>query len=153
MEHTARIPINLLKEENREETPPVTILSVEDNDRDFYVLEYYLSEGLGDSYQLQRTHSLGETISLLSAADQVDNLLGGAIPFDVIFLTLGLPDSQGAESFERVKIHAPTIPVIILSSETDNSFANRAGSAGRPGLSREADAQRESPSPGDLLCH
>lgn len=123
MEHTARIPLNLLKKEAAEEVRPVSILSIEDNDRDFYVLEYYLSEGLGDSYSLQRSQRLDESIDILLAADRADNLMEGSVAFDIIFLTLSLPDSQGAETFDRLKVYAPSIPIIILSSETDNSFA------------------------------
>jgi CheY-like chemotaxis protein len=98
MEHTARIPLNLLKKEAAEEVRPVSILSIEDNDRDFYVLEYYLSEGLGDSYSLQRSQRLDESIDILLAADRADNLMEGSVAFDIIFLTLSLPDSQGAET-------------------------------------------------------
>lgn len=123
MESTARIPLNLLKEESREEMRPVTILSVEDNDRDFYVLEYYLSEGLGTSFRIQRARTLDESIRILRVAESAENLMEGGIEFDIIFLTLGLADSQGIETFERLKRHAPTIPIIILSTETDNQFA------------------------------
>ncbi|MCB1207096.1 MAG: response regulator [Verrucomicrobiae bacterium] len=123
MESTARIPLNLLKEESREEMRPVTILSVEDNDRDFYVLEYYLSEGLGTSFRIQRARTLEESIRILRVAESAGNLMEGGIEFDIIFLTLGLADSQGLETFERLKRHAPTIPIIILSTETDNQFA------------------------------
>jgi CheY-like chemotaxis protein len=114
MEHTARIPLNLLKKEAAEEVRPVSILSIEDNDRDFYVLEYYLSEGLGDSYSLQRSQRLDESIDILLAADRADNLMEGSVAFDIIFLTLSLPDSQGAETFDRLKVYAPSIPIIIL---------------------------------------
>ncbi len=123
MESTARIPLNLLKEKSREEVRPISILSIEDNDRDFYVLEYYLSEGLAESYRIQRARSLDESMRILKAAELAENLMEGGTGFDIVFLNLGLPDSQGAETFEQIKRHAPTIPIIILSAETDNQFA------------------------------
>jgi signal transduction histidine kinase len=102
---------------------PISILSIEDNDRDFYVLEYYLSEGLAESYRIQRARSLDESMRILKAAELAENLMEGGTGFDIVFLNLGLPDSQGAETFEQIKRHAPTIPIIILSAETDNQFA------------------------------
>lgn len=123
MEHTARVPLEVFSEERLHAVRPINILSVEDNDRDFYVLEYFLSEGMGESYRIQRSRSLAESIDIIRASDRADNLLEGGSSFDLIFLTLSLPDSSGNDTFERIKRCAPTIPIIILSSETDDQFA------------------------------
>jgi PAS domain S-box-containing protein len=44
-------------------------------------------------------------------------------PFDVIFLDLGLPDSQGLESFTNIYAKTPNIPVIVLSGLGDEETA------------------------------
>jgi two-component system cell cycle sensor histidine kinase/response regulator CckA len=44
-------------------------------------------------------------------------------PFDVLLLDLGLPDSQGLATFDRVNQHAPTMPIIIFSGAIDEQLA------------------------------
>lgn len=42
---------------------------------------------------------------------------------DAILLDLGLPESQGSETFTRIKSHAPGVPIVILSAEDGESDA------------------------------
>jgi len=43
-------------------------------------------------------------------------------PFDVLLLDLGLPDSQGLATFERVNQQAPMMPIIIFSGAIDEQL-------------------------------
>ena len=42
---------------------------------------------------------------------------------DVILLDLSLPDSQGYNTFVKVHVHAPQIPIVVLSGNSDESLA------------------------------
>src|SRR5262249_17673619 len=43
-----------------------------------------------------------------------------------VLLDLGLPDSDGLEALVAVSAHAPSVPVVVLTSRSDESFARRA---------------------------
>jgi signal transduction histidine kinase len=42
---------------------------------------------------------------------------------DIVLLDLGLPDSQGLDTFARAYAHAPEVPIIVLTSSDDESLA------------------------------
>ena len=44
----------------------------------------------------------------------------------VVLLDLNLPDSHGAETFRRVRDHAPSVPVVVLSGQDDEALAMKA---------------------------
>jgi signal transduction histidine kinase len=44
----------------------------------------------------------------------------------VVLLDLNLPDSRGAETFRRVRDHAPNVPVVVLSGQDDEALAIKA---------------------------
>lgn len=50
--------------------------------------------------------------------------------FDVLLLDLGLPDSQGLETFETAHAQFFNIPIIVLSGMTDDLIALQAVQAG-----------------------
>ena len=56
-----------------------------------------------------------------SLAAGVNRLAQGAV--DVVLLDLGLPDSDGVETFLATRAQAPGIPVIILSAADSESLA------------------------------
>lgn len=49
---------------------------------------------------------------------------------DVILLDLSLPDSQGYSTFVKVHVHAPQIPIVVLSGNNDGSLAVKTIQAG-----------------------
>jgi PAS domain S-box-containing protein len=51
-------------------------------------------------------------------------------PFDAVMLDLGLPDSEGLETFERIQRAAGSIPILVLSGRDDDSIAVAAVQAG-----------------------
>jgi len=87
---------------------PVKILLVEDNPTDAELLQETLSQiGMG---------SLHVTcVEYLDAA--LTRLRQEA--FDALLLDLSLPDSSGAETFQRVRRAAPHIPIVILTCVDD----------------------------------
>ncbi|WNJ21036.1 response regulator [Pontibacter sp. G13] len=101
-------------------TRPYHILLIEDHDPDARLIQLYLDqEGslLKDNlagYRLFRETSLEKGLKLLET-QQVD----------VVFLDLGLPDSQGLETFDTFNFHHRELPVIVLTGQTD--FENTLG--------------------------
>ena len=84
-------------------TSPLRILLVEDNPGDVYLFRNYLSES-GIDYLLTHSGNLGDTIMVL--ADQ---------KFDVVLLDLGLPESSGLETLEKINLREIESPVIVLT--------------------------------------
>ena len=59
--------------------------------------------------------------SVLTLADGLKEVDAGA--FDVILLDLGLPDSDGMDTFTRMHRHAPEIPTIVFTGVSDEELA------------------------------
>ncbi|HMI31374.1 MAG TPA: response regulator, partial [Candidatus Limnocylindrales bacterium] len=88
-------------------------LIVEDNpDEARLIEEVFRQEDSPDRFEV-------ESVNRLSAA--VERLAGGGI--DVVLLDLGLPDSQGAETFARVREAAREVPLLVLSGLADDALA------------------------------
>jgi signal transduction histidine kinase len=91
------------------------VLLIEDNPGDARLIRELLTEEKGGSFRLECTDRL-------SAA--IERLASGKV--DVILLDLGLPDSQGFDTFIKVHNSVPQIPIVILSGLTDEELAARA---------------------------
>lgn len=92
----------------------VRVLLIED-ERDFsFIFEKSLQgcQPPGCHLALQCVNCLGKALEALR-----ENR------FDVIFADLGLPDSQGLETFIKVREAAPNIPVVICSAISDRDMA------------------------------
>ena len=61
-------------------------------------------------------------VDCLSRLEEVLDHVGRE-PFDVLLLDLGLPDSQGLATFDRVNRQAATMPIIIISGAMDEQLA------------------------------
>ena len=81
------------------------VLLIEDSPEYAELVQAWLSPGGEIAFSLNWTDSLAAGIKRLTQ--------GG---MDVILLDLGLPDSDGLETFTRIGAQAPDIPVIILSA-------------------------------------
>src|SRR5512139_300225 len=53
-----------------------------------------------------------------------------ATPYDLVLLDLGLPDSQGLETFIHFHVHCPGTPVVIFSGLDDEQIAREAVRSG-----------------------
>lgn len=63
-------------------------------------------------FELQWAQGLSSGLEKAAAGD-----------FDLVLLDLGLPDSQGEETFARIYEHAPAVPIIILTGLDDEALA------------------------------
>jgi len=83
------------------------VLLVEDNRGDARLIQEMLRKG-GARFELTHVIRLSKALQRL-----------GEEAFDVILLDLGLPDSQGVDTFDKIHAQAPDAPVVVLSG-TDN---------------------------------
>lgn len=91
----------------------LNVLLIEDSPDYAELVQQWLS-GTGEevAFVLNWTDSL---------AAGLDRLSRGGV--DVVLLDLGLPDSDGVDTFLAIRAHAPTIPVVILSVAGSESLA------------------------------
>jgi two-component system cell cycle response regulator len=93
---------------------PIRILLIEDNPHDVEVVK----RSLRSERQSYTMNAVDRVAASLPTLDEK-----GA---DLILLDLGLPDSAGLESFDRLRAQAPDVPVIILTGENDLKTAREA---------------------------
>jgi two-component system sensor histidine kinase UhpB len=94
----------------------IQILLVEDSATDALLLEHELAESSFGPFSARRATSL----------DQALTELGGR-HFDVVLLDLGLPDSQGLETLERLlQQHPVKLPIVVLTGLNDQLLGIRA---------------------------
>jgi pilus assembly protein CpaE len=97
------------------------------NDRALKVL---LVEDNAVSAQLART-MLARTDGTLFEVQTAESLMGaldllGTRRFDVILLDLSLPDSDGIGTLSTIRMHAPQVPVLVLTGSDNETLANSA---------------------------
>jgi DNA-binding response OmpR family regulator len=90
------------------------ILVLEDNPADLRLLAEMLAEA-GENFDIVWESRLAKGLARLRS-DR----------FDALLLDLGLPDSQGFQTFRRVRAEAPDLPVLLLTGLEDNDLALRA---------------------------
>lgn len=95
----------------------IHILLVEDNPGDARLLAEILGEIPSIQFKLTQVDRLELALQYLEA-DSTD-----AENFNVIFLDLSLPDSQGLASLITLQEREPTIPIIVLTGLDDQNLA------------------------------
>jgi Flp pilus assembly CpaE family ATPase len=90
----------------------LTVLLIEDSPDYAALVQQWLSLRTDIAFVLHWTDSLQGGLYRLKQ--------GGV---DVILLDLGLPDSSGAETFGKTKLHAAGVPVILLSGDDSEPLA------------------------------
>jgi response regulator RpfG family c-di-GMP phosphodiesterase len=98
---------------------PIRILLVEDNPGDVRILQEYLLKDSLVHVDLDRVERLKTGLDHLTLGKP-----------DVILLDLGLPDSQGLETFSQVHAFAPEVPIVVLTGLNDTEQAIEAMRAG-----------------------
>jgi PAS domain S-box-containing protein len=91
------------------------ILLIEDNPGDADLIR----EMLPETYAIEHVTRLHDALSLIAAS-----------PYDMVFADLGLPDSQGLETIERIFGIAKNQPVIVLTGLHDEEIGAKAISLG-----------------------
>ncbi|HUR60889.1 MAG TPA: response regulator transcription factor [Candidatus Thermoplasmatota archaeon] len=99
---------------------PVHVLLVEDNPRDARLVEIALSELPTLEVELHRAASL----------TQAKARVGG---MDVVLLDLGLPESHGLPTLVALRTHAKSVPIVVLSGQSDPDLEEDARAAGARG--------------------
>jgi len=101
------------------ETKPLKILLVEDDLGASRLMEEFLQDAMWTAYELTCANRLAAALETLAQ--------GGV---DLVLLDLGLPDSQGFETFSNVRAAAPQVAVIVLSGMDDEALALKMVQAG-----------------------
>jgi len=97
------------------EQKAITVLVVEDSPTDALLLREALRDERSLKIQTAHAETLSEALRCLQERR-----------FDLILLDLGLPDSQGLETFARMHDQAPQVPIIVLTGLDDDELAIQA---------------------------
>jgi signal transduction histidine kinase len=87
------------------------VLLVEDSDIAARLIADQLREGWKGSY-VQRVVSLAEALSELDRE-----------PWDVVLTDLGLPDSDGLATLQRIREQNRSVPIVVLTANNDDDLA------------------------------
>ena len=93
-------------------TQKLKILIIEDDIVDRKLLQRLLSQSALPISDIKSAECLKTALGFLDKER-----------FDVVFLDLGLPDSQGIESFSAIYAKAPNVPVVVISGLDDEETA------------------------------
>lgn len=91
------------------------ILYVEDNPTDVLLLQEVLKDVPNTEFILTHVERLAEALNYLKQEN-----------FDVILLDLGLPDSNGVETFVALHTQKPNIPILVLTGTDDEQLGTKA---------------------------
>ncbi len=95
----------------------IDILLIEDNPADVELIREMMSDM--EKYTFTTADRLSSGLKILRNE-----------AFDVVLLDLGLPDSNGIDTFSKIQDQAPDLPVIVLTVLTDENLAVHAISLG-----------------------
>ncbi len=90
----------------------IKVLLIEDNLGDARLIEVMLSLVSGTLFDVENANRLSDGLKHLSE--------GG---IDAVLLDLGLPDSSGLDTFEKVHDQAPEVPIVMLTGLDDTELA------------------------------
>lgn len=89
------------------------VLLVEDNAVSAQVVKMMLARAETSTFEVQVAESLMDALDLI-----------GTGRFDVILLDLSLPDSDGLGTLTTIRVHAPNLPVLVLTGSDNEALAN-----------------------------
>jgi len=93
----------------------LNILLVEDNPGDARLFKEALNEAYALNFVLHHCTSLAQALERLPT-----------VQADVIVVDLGLPDAFGIDVVRRTRMGAPAVPVVVLTSRTDEALGLQA---------------------------
>jgi PAS domain S-box-containing protein len=94
---------------------PLKILLIEDNRGDAGLIREMLAEGIENALTLEWVRLLSDGLAHLDA-----------VGVDVVLLDLGLPDSQGLDTFSSLQSQFDRVPVVVLTGMADESVGMEA---------------------------
>ena len=95
------------------------VLLIEDNPGDAELVKAALADAGGVTFQVFCADALLAGLDRLARGD-----------IDLVLLDLSLPDSHGLDGLNAVRIHAPSLPVVVLTGWASESLALRAMQSG-----------------------
>jgi Flp pilus assembly CpaE family ATPase len=95
------------------------VLVIEDNPGDAELVKAALADTGGVTFQVFFAEALLPGLDRLARGD-----------IDLVLLDLSLPDSHGLDGLNAIRIHAPSIPVVLLTGWANESLALRAMQSG-----------------------
>jgi len=103
----------------QESSKPIDLLLIEDNPGDLLLTKRMLEKAEHTKFHINHADSLSTGIK---------RALEGSL--DVILSDLNLPDSPRVETFFKLKLHVPEIPIVVLSGFADEEMSLKAVRAG-----------------------
>ena len=95
------------------------VLLIEDNPDDVLFIREALATTSGAPFDLESADRLRAGLERLAEER-----------FDVVLLDMGLPDSQGLETVEKLSAEAPGVPIVVLTGLDDDAVGVKAVRAG-----------------------
>jgi DNA-binding response OmpR family regulator len=96
------------------EDAAIAVLLIEDNEGDAFLVSESLANSQPRRFKITHRDRLSSGLACLSREK-----------FDLILLDLSLPDSDGFETFRRVRDSSPSIPIVVLTGLDDHDLAIR----------------------------
>ncbi len=96
-----------------------SVLLIEDNEADAYLVCDSLANSEPGRFKITQSGRLASALACLSHEN-----------FDLVLLDLSLPDSNGFETFRRVRESSPSIPIVVLTGLDDQDLANKTAREG-----------------------
>lgn len=89
---------------------------------------FLLEDNPGDIRLIQEMFKTMPGLSLAGAADSLEAAFSflGNDDIDVILADLNVPDSQGLETVTRLRTHFPSLPIVVITSISDEALGIRA---------------------------
>lgn len=90
----------------------IKLLLVEDNPADAKLIQIMLAKGIEENFVIEWVPNLSQGLQRLSQGE-----------IDLVLLDLGLPDSQGLDTFIQAYAHASELPFVLLTGLDDETIA------------------------------
>jgi len=95
------------------------VLVIEDDSADFDMIVGHLKTTNGVEFQPTRAVRLADGLECLAKGET-----------HVVLLDLDLPDSRGLETLQKLRFHAPQVPIVVLGALDNESLATEVASEG-----------------------
>ena len=93
----------------------IKVLLIEDNPGDTRLLREMLKEATDSLFEVEAADRLASGLDYLKSN-----------PVDAVILDLGLPDSQGLDSFREIYRQSPKVPVLVMTGLADETIGMQA---------------------------
>jgi Flp pilus assembly CpaE family ATPase len=99
--------------------PTLNILLIEDNPGDAELVKDALADSRNPAFRIHWADALLPGLDRLARGD-----------IDLVLLDLSLPDSHGLEGLQAIRLHAPSIPIVVQTGWDSESLALQAVQSG-----------------------